>query len=171
MGGLNATKFNPLSLPPISACKKKFKKGIMRTCSCSRSYFPFNIAIECRERTVPGRDNSGAPTASFGRWKWRGRGRRERCPFAPIKSNYSNSRKGNVHLIIVWPKHVLMTDIAVSAYARLRVGASGVHGLRQIHTLRSFAIENERETNCCKKTSGIRPSDGRNRSGKYGETW
>lgn len=122
----------------------------MRTCSCSRSYFPFNIAIECRERTVRRRDNSGAPTASFGRWKWRGRGRRERCPFAPIKSNYSNSRKGNVHLIIVWPKHVLMTDIAVSAYARLRVGASGVHGLRQIHTLRSFAIENERETNRCK---------------------
>lgn len=119
MGGLkNATKFNPLSLPPISACKKEFKKGIMRTCSCSRSYFPFNIAIECRERTVPRRDNSGAPTASFGRWKWRGRGRRERCPFAPIKSNYSNSRKGNVHLIIVWPKHVLMTDIAVSACVR-----------------------------------------------------
>lgn len=109
-----------LSRSHLYRCIKRNKKGNMRPCSCGRPYFPFNIAIERWERTVPGRDNSGAPTASFGRWKWRGRGRRGRCPFAPIKSNYSNSRKGNVHLIIVWPKHVLMTDIAVSAYAFMR---------------------------------------------------
>lgn len=41
---------------------------------------------------------------------------RVECPFTPIKSNYSNSGKGNVHLIIVWPKHVLIVDPCSSLY-------------------------------------------------------
>lgn len=68
-----------------------------------------------------------------------------------------------------------MTDIAVSAYARLRVGASGVHGLRQIHTLRFFAIENEREANCCKneryKTVGWTEQIGKIRRDLIIENW
>lgn len=55
-------KFIPLAFTLI---KRKIK---MRICSCDRPHFPFsrNNAIERWKRALSRRDNSEAPTASFG---------------------------------------------------------------------------------------------------------